>query len=261
MNTPLPLDIKLMNATASVLYAGVAVLLAAALGWWLLRHQAFAIGAIRVQGELAHNNAVTLRANVAPKIHGNFFTVDLESTRHAFEAVPWVRKAVVRREFPNRLRVVLQEHQAVAYWGAESETRLLNQLGEVFEANVGEVEQDELPRLQGPDGQSSQVLAMYRALVPVFETIDAVLEELELSSRGSWRAHTDAGAVIELGGGTEEEVLARARRFVQTFTQVAARHQRGADAIETADLRYAQGYALKLRGVSTTVAAPRGQKK
>jgi len=43
--------------------------------------------------------------------------------------------AVVRRQFPNRLSVVLQEHQAVAYWGAERESLLINSYGEVFEAN------------------------------------------------------------------------------------------------------------------------------
>ena len=78
--------------------------------------------------------------------------------------MPWVRQAMVRREFPNRLRVQLQEHRAVALWGSEAESRLVNNFGEVFEANVGDVEQDGLPRLAGPDGQSAQVLAMYRAL-------------------------------------------------------------------------------------------------
>jgi len=55
---------------------------------------------------------------------------------------------VVRRDFPNRLRVELEEHQAVAYWGAEGDSRLLNSFGEVFDANVVEVEQEGLPRLK-----------------------------------------------------------------------------------------------------------------
>jgi cell division protein FtsQ len=89
--------------TATVLFAGCAGLLAAVLGWWAapagVRHRR-----IVVEGELVHNNAVTLRANVAPSLTGNFFTVDLGGARKAFEQVPWVR-AAVRREFPNGLRV------------------------------------------------------------------------------------------------------------------------------------------------------------
>ena len=108
---------------------------------------------ITVRGEVSHNSAATLRANVTPRLTGNFFTVDLGATRAAFEAVPWVRQAVVRREVPNRLKVILQEHQAVAYWVAEGDSRLLNSFGEVFEANPGEVEHELLPRLVGPAGQ------------------------------------------------------------------------------------------------------------
>ena len=111
----LPPDVRLMN-TVSVLLSLVFCAMALALGMtWLVRQPAFNLSTIRVGGELMHNNAVTLRANVAPKLAGNFLTVDLESTRAAFEAVPWVRRAVVQREFPNRLKVVLHEHKAVAY--------------------------------------------------------------------------------------------------------------------------------------------------
>jgi cell division protein FtsQ len=195
-----------------------------------------------------------LRANVAPRLAGNFFTLDLQRAREAFEAVPWVRKAVVRRQFPNRLRVQLQEHRAVALWGAEGDSKLVNSYGEVFEANVGDVEQDNLPRLSGPEGESAQVLAMYRALAPMFETLDLSLEQLGLSGRGSWTMTLDTGAVVELGRGAPEEVQARTQRFAQTLTQVTGKYGRRPEALVSADLRHADGYALRLRGVSTTGA-------
>jgi cell division protein FtsQ len=248
---PVPLDVKLMNATASVLFAVCAAVGLAAMAWWALRHPAFAITGITVQGDTAHNNAVTLRANVAPKLNGNFFTVDLARARSAFEAVPWVRRAVVRREFPNHLAVLLQEHQAVAYWGDESESRLVNSFGEVFEANVGDVEQEELPRLQGPEGQAADVLAMYRALKDLLAPLDLSIERLALSGRGGWSAVLDSGAELELGRGTAEEVAARTQVFVNTLTQVTSRYGRRPDAVESADLRYAQGYAVRIQGVTT----------
>ena len=144
---PAPLDVKLMNLTASVLFVGCVLLVLAAGAWWVLRYPGFAIARIVVQGELVHNNAVTLRANVAPHLVGNFFTVDLRAAREAFEQVPWVRRAQVRRVYPGSLRVELQEHDAVAYWGPDTGSALVNSQGEVFEANVGDVEQDGLPRL------------------------------------------------------------------------------------------------------------------
>lgn len=253
---PQPFDVKLMNITASVLFSVVGVVLLAAVLWWLVRNPAFAIGAITVQGDVTHSNVVTLRANVAPRLAGNFFTVSLQATREAFESVPWVREAVVRREFPNRLRVVLREHHAVALWGSDGDgdVKMVNSFGEVFEANSGDVE-DNLPRLKGPEGQSLQVLQMYQALKPLFEPLDLTIEQLALSAHGSWNAELDSGALIELGRGTEQEVMERTRRFVQTLTQVTGRYNRRADAVVSADLRHGDGYAMRLRGVTTGAEA------
>jgi cell division protein FtsQ len=249
---PVPLDVKLMNTAASTLFAACIVLVAAALAWWAVRHPVFSIAGITVQGEVAHNSVPTLRANVAPQLAGNFFTVDLAAAREAFEGVPWVRQAVVRREFPNRLRVLLQEHRPVALWGDESESKLLNSFGEVFEANVGDVEQEDLPRLTGPDGRSPEVLAMYDTIKPLFAPLDFSVQQLTLTPRGNWQVELDNGAEVELGRGTPAEIAARTQRFVLTLTQIASRNGRRADALLSADLRYAEGYALRLRGVGTT---------
>ena len=249
---PAPLDVKLMNMTASVLVVGCALLVLAAGAWWVMRYPGFAIARIVVHGYLVHNNAVTLRANVGPRLAGNFFTVDLRAAREAFEQVPWVRKAAVRREYPGLLHVELEEHDAVAYWGPESGSALVNSQGEVFEANVGDVEQEDLPRLSGPEGSSQEVLAMYGVVAPVFKTMGLELEELELNGRGGWRAKLANNAVVQLGGGDEQELLQRTRRFARTLAQVAAQYQRRVDALESADLRHVGGYALKLRGVTTT---------
>lgn len=247
---PAPLDVRLMNLAASVLFLGCVVLVLAAGAWWALRHPAFAIGRIVVQGELVHNNAVTLRANVAPQLTGNFFTVDLEAARKAFEQVPWVRKAKIRRQYPRTLQVVLQEHHAVAHWGQKSGEEMVNNQGEVFEANGDESDLDDLPHLHGPQDQSVQVWQMYQRLQPLLGT---PINTLELSGRGSWRATLNGGVVIELGGGTAQELEQRTQRFMRTLVQVAAHYGRKPDSLESADLRHSGGYAMRLRGVTTVV--------
>lgn len=253
-----PFDVKLMNIVANLAFAAVAFMLLAAGAWWVLRQPFFPLGSIKVDGEVTHNNAVTLRANVAPQLNGNFFTIDLARARTAFESVPWVRSAVVRREFPNRLHVTLTEQVPVANWGDEAESKLINGFGDVFEANVAEVD-DRLPRLDGPIEQAGQVLGMYRVLEPQFQPYDFTIDELTLSSRGSWKAVLDTGAEIELGRGQSEEVTARLQRFLKTVTQVAGQYHRTVADVEGADLRHNDAYALRLRGVTTV--APETPKK
>ncbi|MFN4003484.1 MAG: cell division protein FtsQ/DivIB [Hylemonella sp.] len=243
----LPLDVRLMRRTTQWLLLAFVLLALAALARWLAWHPVFAIRGITVVGDVQHVSVAMLRTQVLPKLQGTFITVDLNEVRQAFEDVPWVRRAMVQREFPNRLRVVLQEHEAAAYWGEEGESTLLNTQGEVFEANPGELEQEDLPRLHGPRERSAQVLAMYRRLQPLFAARELPIDELALTRRGHWRVQLASGAVIELGGGEDAEVLARVDQFLGTVAQVAAHHQRNLGAVEGADLRYAQGYALRLR--------------
>ena len=170
--------------------------------------------------------------------------------------MPWVRKAVVRREFPNRLRATLTEQVPVAHWGDEAGSKLVNNFGEVFEANVAEVD-DNLPRLEGPPEQAGQVLGMYRVLAPLFQPYDLSIEELVLSGRGGWQVMLDTGATIELGRGQSEEVAARTAQFLKSVTQVASQYGRTLASVEGADLRHRDAYALRLRGVTTVVPDPK----
>jgi len=77
------------------------------------------------------------------------------------------------------------------------------------------------------------------------------LDSLALTDRGSWRAKLAQGAVIELGRGSVEDVMARMQRVSQTLAQVTQRLGRKVSAMESVDLRHDNGYALRLRGVFT----------
>lgn len=248
---PLPLDIRLMNTTAAALLTVLVLLGLGSGALWLLRHPMFAIQAITVQGEVTRNNAVTLRANVVPQLSGNFFTLDLNQARDAFEAVPWVRTAVVHRDFPNRLRTVLQEHHPIALWGDDGASTMVNEQSQVFEASVDDVDVERLPRLKGSDGLSAEVVKMYQYLQPLFEAVDMEIDQLEMTARGSWRVLTQSGAQIELGRGNEAEVGARLQVFFRTLSQITSRYGRTPTSLAGADLRHKDGYALRLRGVTT----------
>ncbi|MDQ6627746.1 MAG: cell division protein FtsQ/DivIB [Pseudomonadota bacterium] len=241
-----------MNMTASA-FAGLAVLLLLATALiWLTRQPYFAIRAISIDGDVGRNSVSTIRANATPRLAGNFMTADLGTVRRAFESVPWVRHALVQRVWPNRLRVRLEEHRPVALWSGGDSTadKLVNSYGEVFEANLGDVEDDDLPTLDGPAGSSARMLSMLDRLGPAFAPLQTRVGALSLSNRGSWEATLDAGAVVQMGRGSDEEIVARTARFVATVRQVTSRYQR---PLEYADLRHPDGYAVRLKGISTTL--------
>jgi cell division protein FtsQ len=255
-------EVRWMNRAAAALAVLAVVVWAALIMAWLMHRSAFSWSAIQIEGEVSHNSAATLRANALPRLSGNFFTIDLAAAQRTFEAVPWVRQAVVRRSWPNRLVVSLQEHRAVALWeGPESSDtsnatqrrvsgndHLVNSYGEIFQANPGDVEEDNLPTLRGPAQSSGPMLEVLRQITPVLKPLSTRVQTLTLSGRGSWRVGLSNGAHIELGRGSNVELTERTQRFVATVKPVIERHQR---PLEFADLRHHDGYVVRLRGVST----------
>lgn len=268
---PLPVDVRVTYAAAHLLWAALALVLVAGAVLWLVRWPGFALRGVQLQGELVRTNLPTLRAHVAPRLAGTFFSVDLQQLRTAFESVPWVRSAVVRRVWPDGLVVRLEEHRPVALWqGSDTKAtsdRIVNDLGEVFEASAGDIDEPasvatvpgspaaagaSLPTLAGPEGSAAVMLALYRRLVPVLAHVDQQIDTLELSDRGSWRAETRSGAVIELGRGQEEQIVARTTQFVRTVGEATDKWRA---ALEVVDLRHSDGYAVRLRGITVSSAA------
>ena len=248
---PIAIDIRLMQFMTRVLMSLFGMVVLLGVMWGLIRLPLFSITAMTLSGEVEHNNVLTIRANVTPQIKGNFFTVDLNHAQQIFQSIPWVRKAVVEREFPNRIRVSLQEHKPAAFWGQEGEGRLLNEQGEVFDANWGEVDDDGLPKLSGPDNQSSLVLQVFEMVRPEFKKMGLDVREFNLSERGSWSAMLTNGGKVEIGRGDPQEIASRVNDFTQTLPQVSERYDRQVSALESADLRHDHGYALRLKGITT----------
>jgi cell division protein FtsQ len=254
----LPADVRLMNGVAALIVAVALVALAWQAVKWATRSPVFTLGAIQLDAALDRSSLAGVRAVALPRLQGNFFSIDLDAARGAFESVPWVRRAVVRRVWPNRLAVTLEEHEAAALWQSDGRKpdRLVNTHGEVFQARVADVDDAQLPTLAGADADAAQMLAMLRRLSASFAPLERKVEALRLSSRGSWRAELHGGARIEMGRGSADELVSRVERLVRTLAAVNARFGATPRPLLAADLRHPDGYALRLSGLTTAAATP-----
>lgn len=239
-------DVKLLNTVANALFAALLLLLLASGVWWLIQRPMFTLKVIRIeaaeQPELRHVNALTIRDGAIPRIKGNFFTTNLDSVRAAFEAVPWVRKASVQREWPNKLIVRLEEHTALGTWGEQG--RLLSVKGDVFTANLAEAEEDAaLIAFDGPDGSEKEVLARYLDLKSWFSRGGLAPESVQYSNRYAWSVKLNNGMRVELGREqTSTTLKERVDRLMAVYPQLVASLQ---ESIESVDMRYPNGLALK----------------
>lgn len=173
---------------------------------------------------------------------GNFFTLDVDAARTAFEKLPWVRRAEVRRRWPDGVELTLEEHVAVARWQhGEGEARFVNTQGELFVA--GSTAAAGLPALAGPEGTAALVLNQYREFTDALAPLGRQPAAVVLTPRQAWEIKLDDGVVVELGRDQSKHPLAeRMARFVAHYP--AARQKTGF-TVGVVDMRYPNGFVLR----------------
>jgi len=217
---------NLLIGMASLLFLYSALLL-------VVHSPLFPVRQIKVEGSLSHVTREQLQYIVKHELRGTFFTLDLEHTRSAFEKLPWVREVNLRRRWPDRLDVTIEEHVALARWGSIA---LLNTYGERFDA----ASNDALPVLEGPDGSEAELAHGYVAFRDQLAPIGRKPMHMWLSARRAWRIELDRGLTVELGRDNADIRLAR---FIDAYPRTI---EAMGDSVQYVDLRYPNGFAVRL---------------
>jgi len=224
--------------TIAVLLAlGAAVIYAA-------RQPAFALREVRIGNELKHVTREQIEDVVRREVRGSFFTINLATARASFERLPWVRGVNVRRQWPARLDVVLEEHVPLARWGAAA---LVNTQGEVFQAAYD----GELPLFVGPEGAAREIAIQYRYFQRGLAAMGETPVQVQVTARRAWQVKLQSGLLLELG---RENIEARFSRFVALHDQTIGRLERRIDYV---DLRYANGFAVRVPDLRQEKAEPK----
>ena len=183
-------------------------------------------------GRLAHVTREQVDGGVRSAVARNFFTVDLEATRKAFVKLPWVRKASVRRIWPQGLEVTLEEHMALARWSGGA---LVNFQGEIFNAASDEP----LPEFEGPEESASEMARQYAVFKKMLQPLQQNIARMSLSDRRAWRVSLENGTLLELG---REQMGVRLERYVQVHDRSLAQLNQ---QLTYVDLRYPSGLAVR----------------
>jgi cell division protein FtsQ len=233
---------RLLNLAANALIGLASLIFAYCALQLLLRSPLFPLREIVVRGELTHVNREEI-AGALEGIGGNFFAADLAAVRGRLEPVGWVRRVDARRVWPDRIEVRLEEHVAFARWG---DSGFVNTFGEPFVAEMAAAEQGALPLFAGPLGTEGELARRYRRFIELLAPLGEKPERVVLSPRHAWQLRLDTGLQVELGRDGPEPVEQRLERFVEAFP--ATLGQLGRTRYERVDLRYPNGFALRVTG-------------
>jgi cell division protein FtsQ len=217
---------------ANLLYSLAAVLLLYAVLFVVIHLPIFPLREVKVNGELNHVTREQLKLIVSHYLQGNFFTLDLVKTRDAFQKLPWVRNVSVRRRWPDKLEVLVEEHRELARWG---NIALVNTHGELFRA----ASDKDLPVFYGPGDGVKEVAEHYQIYGELLRPTGMKVSQVALSPRHAWQISTDNGMVIELG---REQVQQRLKKFADVYDRTLGVLNM---QVQYADLRYPNGFAVR----------------
>jgi cell division protein FtsQ len=237
---------RVLNLAANGLLVTAFVAFAFIATQGLLQSSLFPLREMTVQGELAHTKRGDLESATRGRTAGNFFAVDLAGIRAGLEQLAWVRRADVRRVWPDRIEVTLEEHKALAHWG---DAGLVNTFGERFAGHTDVP----LPTFAGPLRTEGDVTRAYRRYGDLVAPLGSPIERVILTPRFAWQVRLANGLNIELGRDLPNDAAdARLARFVaaypQTLGRITLRH-------EYVDLRYPNGFALRVPDLERAGAA------
>lgn len=198
---------------------------------------------VQIEGALHFLSHEALEETVNRFVETSMVALDLDQLKHELEARPWVSRADVRRQWPDRLIIRIEEEVPIARWG---DGQLLNQQGRVFRPGE-DTGQLQLPWLSGPEGSEAVVIQQYQQFSQLLYPLGLRLRDVELNERGAWTI-TLAPAVqddrllqVKVG---RDEVLERMRRLVSFLESGMAERM---PQLATIDLRYGNGLALGYR--------------
>ena len=245
----------LMKDVADLLFSAGAAAWLVVLVIGAARLPLFPIREIVVTNELHDVRGVDIARAMSENLRGNFFSVSLESLRQSLEQLSWVRRAELRRRWPAGIEVSIEEQVPVAFWG-QAGGQLVNSHGEIFTATVGLPAPESLPLLVGPASFAPEMLGHYQQAVELLRPLGRFPSILNVSPRLAVQLKLDDGMIVELGRQqAKAPVKERLERFVEFYPSILTVARKRPEVV---DMRYPNGFALKVNGLA---AAPVAEEK
>lgn len=203
---------------------------------WLVRFDSKPINAYALIGKTEFTDYADVK-DILLKLGDlkGFWGQDVKVVQEQLETLPWVKGAVVRKVWPNRLSIWLTEYSPVAIW---NKTEFVTKDGTVFQLPMDRLKNKTLPYLGGPDYQSSKVLEAWNQIYSDFKAKNLNVKGVTIDERGAWQVTLDNDIVLKLGRG---EWQLKLERFVTIYPQIEVSENKRIDYV---DLRYNSGAAV-----------------
>ncbi|MEM7304634.1 MAG: cell division protein FtsQ/DivIB [Pseudomonadota bacterium] len=193
------------------------------------------IKTVEVSSKLERVDKEAIRSVTERFSHEGFFTVHLGEFEQELNEIPWVYKANIKRHWPYKLIVVIEEQQPVFRWG---DKQLLNRYAIAFNEKNTE-KYSHLPKLFGIAGREEYLARLYAKYNQRFKQMEMEIVVIVEDARYDKVITLSNGIKINLG---KDRVDQQLERCLQSFPKFNAEDRA---KIASIDLRHSNGFAVQ----------------
>jgi len=224
---------------------------------WLNKPGNFPLKKIELVTQLKNQKSKELRHVTENALNGGFFSLNVDELRtNLLAELPWVKSVSVRKVWPDKLLIKIIEYKPVARWLSvennrnSDQTQLLSQYGVVFSPRLTEKQRlkfAQLALLTGTNNNAERVLTNCAQIINKLKQLGLAVKQCGMNERRSWmlKLMHDNEMNIKLG---KEKIMHQLERFIEVFSGQLKHYL---DSVQSADLRYSNGFSIKWKSVST----------
>lgn len=197
-----------------------------------------AIKTVHINGTRQYTSENEVTKIIGAYTQNDFFNLKIEAMRDSLVAVPWVKSVSLRKEWPDRLVVNIEEHQPVAHWKDENQRNwLLSATGVQFESEFSVP--DTLPVFSGQNVNIEKIMNQYKTVSMALLPRDLSVKEVALNTRHEWLLVLSNGIQIKY---LDDDASMAIQRMLLALNVLSAEQLKH---VETIDLRYEHGFAVR----------------
>lgn len=190
---------------------------------------------IKISENGNHIKITTLKDIITEHVGGGFFSLNAAKLRSALLSLSWVDSVSLRRVWPNKLEVAIQEQQPIARWNNNelitAECKVFTPPSDNFPKNF--------PHLQGPYDSAFLILKRFQHFSQELTPLHVFITALTLTNRHTWSLTLNAHVKVYLG---RENIDQRFAQLVHLYPKVISSHTNQVNRI---DLRYPNGLSIQ----------------
>ena len=196
---------------------------------------AIAIEEVLIYGNEDKVSSQAIHRLIDDEIQKGFWAVDLKAVKEKVESHSWVRKAMIKKQWPNKLVIAVDEQVPIARWDND---QLLSTTGDIIYGGslIGYLH---LPRFIADKKQLDVVITNFNDLQIALRKNQLAVTTLSLTPAGQWSFELNDDLLVKAG---DEINTLKINRLINVIEQELLAD---IERVEVIDLRYPNGLSVQ----------------